>query len=68
MKLEEAIVLVLATSGRGMRTEQIAAEINARGLYQRRDKQPVSSKQIYAVAMAHPDTFVKSDGLIRLMI
>ena len=68
MKLEEAIVLVLATSGRGMRTEQIAAEINARGLYQRRDKRPVSSKQIYAVAMAHPDTFVKSDGLIRLMI
>lgn len=68
MKLEEAIVLVLATSGRGMRTEQIAAEINDRGLYQRRDKQPVSSKQIYAVAMAHPDTFVKSDGLIRLMI
>ena len=69
MKLEEAIVLVLATtSGRGMRTEQIAAEINARGLYQRRDNQPVSSKQIYAVAMAHPDTFVKSDGLIRLMI
>jgi hypothetical protein len=68
MKLEEAIVLVLATSGRGMRTEQIAAEINASGLYQRRDNQPVSSKQIYAVAMAHPDTFVKSDGLIRLMI
>ena len=68
MKLEEAIVLVLATSGRGMRTEQIAAEINTRGLYQRRDNQPVSSKQIYAVAMAHPDTFVKSDGLIRLMI
>ena len=68
MKLAEAIVLVLASAGRGMRTEQIAAEINFRGLYQRRDKQPVSSQQIYAVIMSHPDTFVKSDGLIRLII
>ena len=46
MKLEEAIVLVLASAGRGMRTEQIAAEINSRGLYQRWDKQPVSDRQI----------------------
>ena len=68
MKLEEAIVLVLASAGRGMRTEQIAAEINSRGLYQRWDKQPVSDRQIYAVVMAHPDTFVKSDGLIRLIM
>ena len=51
-----------------MRTEQIAAEINFRGLCQRQDKPPVSSKQIYAVIMSHPDTFVKSDGLIRLII
>ena len=32
MKLEEAIVFLLASSGHGMKTEQIAREINARGL------------------------------------
>ena len=68
MKLEEAIVYLLASSNHGMRTETIAREINNRGLYQRWDKQPVTGKQVYACVMAHPDTFVKSEGLIRLMI
>lgn len=68
MKLEEAIVYLLASSGYGMKTEQIAREINARGLYTRRDLAPVTDKQVYAVIMAHPETFVKSEGRIRLMI
>ena len=68
MKIEEAIVYLLASSGRGMRTEQIAREINSRGLCVRRDGQPVTDKQVYAVIMSHPETFVKSEGRIRLMI
>ena len=68
LKLEEAIVYLLASSGHGMRTEQIAREINARGLHIRQDKAPVTDKQVYAVIMSHPDTFVKSEGRIRLMI
>ena len=32
MKLEEAIVYLLASSGQGMKIEQIAREINERGL------------------------------------
>ena len=68
MKLEEAIVYLLATSGNGMKTDQIAREINERSLYQRWDKEPVSEKQIWAVVLSHPETFVKSDGRIRLMI
>ena len=68
MKLEEAIVYLLASSGHGMRTEQIAREINARGLYTRWDKAPVTDKQVYAVIMSHPETFCKSEGRIRLMI
>lgn len=51
-----------------MKTEQIAREINARGLYTRKDNSPVTDKQVYAVIMSHPDTFVKSEGRIRLMI
>ena len=64
MKLDEAIVYLLASSGYGMKIEQIAREINARGLYTRKDKEPVTDKQVYAVVMSHPDTFVKSEGRI----
>ena len=63
MKLEEAIVFLLASSGHVMKTEQIAREINERW-----DLEPVTGKQVYAVIMSHPDTFVKSEGRIRLMI
>ena len=68
MKIEEAIVYVLASSGHGMKTEQIAREINDRGLFSRWDKKPVDGKMVYAVIMSHPDTFVNSEGRIRLMI
>ncbi|MBQ9184490.1 MAG: hypothetical protein IJ151_01295 [Bacteroidales bacterium] len=44
MKIEEAIVYVLASSGYGMKTEQIAREINDRGLFTRWDKKPVVGK------------------------
>ena len=52
MKLEEAIVYLLASSNQGMKTEQIAREINERGLYTRWDKEPVSEKQIWAVVIS----------------
>lgn len=68
MKIEEAIVYVLATANRGMKTEQIARIINEKSLFTRWDKKPVDSKMVYAVVMSHPDTFVNSEGLIRLMI
>ena len=68
MKLEEAIVYLLASSGHGMKIGQIAQEINDRVLYTRLDKAPVTDKQVYAVIMSHPDTFVKSEGRIRLLI
>ena len=68
MKIEEAIVYLLASSGYGMKIEQIAREINERKLYERRDHEPVSGNQVYAVVMAHPEMFCKSEGRIRLMI
>ena len=42
MKLEEAIVYLLSSSGHGMKTDQIAREINELGLYQRWDKETIS--------------------------
>lgn len=68
MKIEEAIVYCLATSNRGMRTEQIAEMINRLRLHIRKDGQPVTSKQVFAVIMRYPDMFVKSEGRIMLMI
>ena len=65
MKLPEAIVYLLASSNQGMKVDRIAREINERGLYVRWDKEPVSEKQIWAVVLSHPETFVKSDGRIR---
>ena len=68
MKIEEAIVYCLATSNRGTRTEQIADMINSQCLHLRRDGQPVTSRQVYAVICRYPDMFVKAEGRIMLMI
>ncbi|MCM1177640.1 MAG: hypothetical protein NC115_05090 [Bacteroidales bacterium] len=68
MKIEEAIVYCLASSNRGMRTEQIADMVNSRGLHLRKDGKPVTSAQVYAVICRYPDMFVKAEGRIMLMI
>ena len=68
MKIEEAIVYCLASSGRGMRTEQIAEVINTKKLHVRKDGKPVTSEQVYAVIMRYPSTFIKAEGRIMLII
>lgn len=68
MKLKEAIVYLLSSSGHGMKTDQIAREINERKLYERWDHEPVTDKQVYAIVMSHPGTFIKSEGRICLLI
>ena len=66
MKIEEAILYVLAERNGGLRTEQIAEIINKRRLHVRKDGQPVTSAQVYAVVMRYP--FVKAEVQIMLMI
>ena len=68
MKIEEAILYVLAEREGGLRTEQIADIINRRKLHVRKDGQPVTSAQVYAVVMHHPDTFTNAEGRTMLMI
>ena len=68
MKIEEAIVYCLASSGRGMRTEPITDMINSQRLHVRKDAQPVTSSQVYAVICRYPEMFVKAEGRIMLMI
>jgi len=67
MKLEEAIVYLLANAEYGMRTEHIAREINVQGLFTRWDNEPVSGPQVFACVMSHPSTFVKTEGLVRVL-
>ena len=70
MKIEEAILYCLASQNRGMgmRTEQIAEMINRQRLHIRKDGQPVTSNQVYAVICRYPDMFVKAEGRFMLMI
>ncbi len=68
MTLIEAIVYLIASGGHGMKVDQIADQINARKLHQRKDGKPVTLQQVYAVVMNHPETFVKEDGRIRLIM
>lgn len=59
---------MLAERGGGLKTEQIAEIINRRRLHIRKDGHLVTSAQVYAVVMRYPDTFVKAEGRIMLMI
>lgn len=68
MKIEEAIVYVLAERNGGLRTEQIAEIINRRKLHVRKDGQPVTSAQVYAVVMRNAAVFTKSEGRIMLLM
>ncbi len=67
MSIVEACVYLIAGGGHGMTTDQLADAINSRRLHVRKDGQPVTSRQVYAVVMRYPDIFVKEDGRIRLM-
>ena len=40
-------------------TDQIADAINRQGLHQRKDGQPVTSKQVYATICRFPEMFTK---------
>ncbi|MBQ0156962.1 MAG: hypothetical protein KBT22_10375 [Bacteroidales bacterium] len=66
MKIEEAIVYVIASRNGGMTTDQIADAINKQQLHIRKDGQPVSSKQVYAVICRFPSVFIKEAGKIML--
>ena len=68
MKIEEAKVYCLATSNRGMRSEQIADMINRQRLHLRKDGQPVSAKQVFYVVAHAPHTFCLAEGRIMLMM
>lgn len=68
MKIEEAIVYVLAERNGGLKTEQIAEIINRCQLHVRKDGQPVTSAQVYAVVMRNTQVFTRAEGRIMLLM
>lgn len=66
MRIEEAIVYVIASRNGGMTTDQIADAINRQQLHVRKDGQPMTSKQVYAVICRYSGVFVKENGRIML--
>ena len=68
MKIEEAIVYLLATSQHGMKTEQIARELELRGLVQRCAGKPLDGKVIAAIVNKHPEIFCFNEGRVRLLM
>ena len=68
MRIEDAIVYVLASAGRGMTTSKIAEIINEQRLHIRADGNPVTDRQVYAVVMRNRAVFTKDGGLIHLLI
>ena len=66
MRLEDAMVYVLATAGYGMTTQRIAEVINRDRLHVRVDGNPVTDRQGYAAVCRNPQTFVKEGGRILL--
>ena len=68
MKVEEAILYLLAERNGGMKAEQLAAEINRRRLSVRKDGQPVSVKQVWLAVLSHKETFCLAEGRVMLII
>lgn len=66
MRLEDAMVYVLATAGYGMTTRRIAEVINREKLHVRTDGNPVTDRQVYAAVYRNPQTFVNEGGRILL--
>lgn len=68
MRLEDAMVYVLANEKRGLSTEVIAYLINREMLHLRKDGAPVTSAQVYAAVCRNPAVFVKEGGIIHLVM
>src|SRR5690554_5573978 len=66
MTLHGAIERVLLDVGHSMTTSEIAGQLNARGLYTKRDGSPVSVFQVYGRTRNHPHLFTQVGSTVSL--
>ena len=64
MKLHEAIKVVLEESGRSMSTREIAAEVNRRGLYRKKDGSEVTDFQVHGRTKNYPKLFRREGTIV----
>ena len=66
--LHEALRTILLENGNAWTTvDELAAAVNARGLYSKRDGSPVQPSQIHARASSYPTLFEKDGPKVRLV-
>lgn len=68
MRLEEAMIYVLVSEGRGLSIPQITYLINREKLHIRQDGNPVTEEQVWACYFRNRNTFVWEGGIIHLTI
>jgi|GEM_PF-593910 len=68
MRLEDAMVYVLATAGHGMTTQRIAEVINRERLHVRVDGNPVTDRQVYAAVCRNPQTVFPTHTLFSVRL
>ena len=68
MRLEDAMMYVLVTEGRGLSIPQVAYLINREKLYIRKDGGPVTEEQVWACYFRNRHTFIWEGGIIHLLI
>lgn len=68
MKIEEAMIYVLATSERGLTVPHIAALINRHRLYVKKDGTPVTEAHIWRTIFTNPQIFVREGTIIHLLM
>jgi HB1, ASXL, restriction endonuclease HTH domain len=66
MTLHEAIEEILKDNGQPMTTQEIADELNEKGLYQRGDGNPITRKQVSARISKYQHLFNRNNGFVSL--
>jgi hypothetical protein len=64
--MREAMVMILREYPAGLKAPEIAAELERRDWYRRRDGRPADAGQVHSYAHDFPQWFVRDSGRIRL--
>ena len=67
MTLHEAIKVVLKEAGRPMSTREIAAELNKRGLYAKKDGTEITDFQVHGRTKNYPKLFRREGTTVHLI-
>ena len=67
LTLHEALAVLLQENGNDwMTVRELTNQVNARGLYQKRDGSPVETNQVHARTKNYPQVFEKQGSRVRL--